>query len=145
MALRHWKQKGTSGPLRVTTKASLWALGYRSLLLGLSSHHWVVPSATTCCFPFLFREEVRQGDVREMSSREKGSGTWRQKQGQEDKCPPWVRAKSLWSHRAPVEEYTDSWISGVTKHLHCFCFSKDPGSKQSKTSGSILLPAVTLR
>lgn len=77
VALRHWKQKGTARPLRVTTKASLWALAYRSLLLGLPSHHWVVPSATTCCLPFLFREEIRQGDVREMSSGEEGGGTWR--------------------------------------------------------------------
>lgn len=47
-------------------------------VLGLWSHHWVVPSATTCCLPFLFREEIRQGDVREMSSGEEGGGTWRQ-------------------------------------------------------------------
>lgn len=50
VALRHWKQKGTARPLRVTTKASLWALAYWGFgpTIGLSPllPHAVSPSSS---------------------------------------------------------------------------------------------------
>lgn len=154
VALRHWKQKGTPRPLRVTTKASLWALELKNLLLGLFSGHWVVPSATTSSVSPSSSEKSPQEEQRQ----DKGlSGRWQVEKkgvGHGDRKRVWRTNATLRDTQSPSGptmlqwKSTDSWASRVTKCLyvlHCFCFSKDLGSKQGSTSGSVLLQAAAPR